>query len=167
MYACGDRVMYGIHGVCEILALEDRRIDRKTVQYYVLEPVEQAGARFYVPAQNAAAVAKLRPVMTKEQLDALLCSGEVRQDVWIADENMRKQRYRELISSGDRASLLCMVRTLYRHKQAQHELGRKFHLCDENFLRDAQRLLDSEFSLILRISPKEVGEYIQSKLLVE
>jgi CarD family transcriptional regulator len=159
--------MYGIHGVCEILALENRRLDRKTVQYYVLEPVEQAGARFYVPTQNAAAVAKLRPVMTKEQLDALLCSAEVRQNVWIADENMRKQRYRELISSGDRGSLLCMVRTLYRHKMTQQEAGRKFHLCDENFLRDAQRLLDSEFSLILGIAPKEVGAYIQSKLLAE
>lgn len=167
MYACGDRVMYGIHGVCEILALEDRRIDRKTVQYYVLEPVEQPGARFYVPSQNAAAVAKLRPVMTKDQVDALLCSAEVRQNVWIADENLRKQRYRELITGGDRGSLLCMVRTLYRHKQAQQEAGRKFHLCDENFLRDAQRLLDSEFSLILGIEPKEVGAYIQSKLLTE
>lgn len=167
MYACGDRVMYGIHGVCEILALEDRRIDRKTVQYFVLEPVDQPGARFYVPTQNAAAVAKLRPVMTKEQVDALLCSVEVRQNVWIGDENTRKQRYRELISSGDRASLLCMVRTLYRHKQEQMEAGRKFHLCDENFLRDAQRLLDSEFSLILGITPKEVGDYIQSKLLAE
>ena len=80
---------------------------------------------------------------------------------------MRKQRYRELISSGDRGSLLCMVRTLYHHKMTQQEAGWKFHLCDENFLRDAQRLLDSEFSLILGIAPKEVGAYIQSKLLAE
>ena len=167
MYACGDRVMYGIHGVCEILALEDRKIDRKMVQYYVLEPVDQPGARFYVPTQNAAAVAKLRPVMTKAELDSLLSSAEVRQNAWIEDENARKQRYRELISSGDRGSLLCMVRTLHRHKQAQLELGRKFHLCDENFLRDAQRLLESEFAMILGIEPMAVGGYIQSKLLME
>jgi CarD family transcriptional regulator len=147
--------------------MEDRKIDRKMVQYYVLEPVDQPGARFYVPTQNAAAVAKLRPVMTKAQLDDMLSSAEVRQNQWIEDENVRKQRYRELISGGDRRSLLCMVRTLHHHKQSQLELGRKFHLCDENFLRDAQRLLDTEFSLILGIEPKAVGEYIQSKLLAE
>lgn len=167
MYSCGDRVMYGIHGVCEIVALEDRLIDRKKIQYYVLEPIDQSGARFYVPIHNTAAVSKLRTIMTREQLDQLLCSEEVRQDGWIADENQRKHYYRELITSGDSSSLLRMVRTLHRHKQEQNNAGRKFHLSDENFLRDAERLLNSEFSMILGIDPKEVGNYIRSKLLTE
>lgn len=167
MYSCGDRVLYGIHGVCEILALEDRKVDRKTIQYYVLAPLEQPGARFYVPTQNAAAVAKLRTVLTPQQLDELLCSEEVRQDCWITDENQRKQRYRELITSGDRCGLLQMVRTLHRHKQEQLEAGKKFHLSDENFLRDAERVLNSEFSMILGVDTKEVGAYIKSKLLTE
>ena len=105
--------------------------------------------------------------MTMEQLDQLLCSEEVRQDSWIADENQRKQHYRELITSGDRLSLLRMVRSLHRHKEQQREAGKKFHLSDENFLRDAERLLNSEFSMILGIDAKEVGTYIQSKLLTE
>ncbi len=146
MYSCGDRVLYGIHGVCEILTVEERKVDRKKIQYYVLEPVAQPGARFYVPTQNAAAVSKMRTVMTMEQLDQLLCSEEVRQDSWIADENQRKQHYRELITSGDRLSLLRMVRSLHCHKEQQREAGKKFHLSDENFLRDAERLLNSEFS---------------------
>ena len=167
MYSCGDRVLYGIHGVCEILTVEERKVDRKKIQYYVLEPVAQPGARFYVPTQNAAAVSKMRTVMTMEQLDQLLCSEEVRQDSWIADENQRKQHYRELITSGDRLSLLRMVRSLHRHKEQQREAGKKFHISDENFLRDAERLLNSEFSMILGIDAKEVGTYIQSKLLTE
>mgnify|MGYP002517196277 CR=1 FL=1 len=35
-----------------------------------------------------------------------------------------------------------------------------FHLCDENFLRDAQRLLSVEFALVLGIAPEQVGEYV-------
>jgi CarD family transcriptional regulator len=165
MYSCGDRVIYGIHGVCEIVALEDRRIDRKLVQYYVLQPLERSGERFYVPIQNPAAVAKLRPVMTVAELDALLSSDVVRRNGWIEDENARKQRYRELITSGDRGSILCMVCTLHNRKQEQLRLGKKFHLCDENFLRDAQRLLNSEFSLVLGLEANEVVNYIQSKLI--
>lgn len=167
MYSCGDRVMYSFHGVCEILALEERTIDRKTAQYYVLEPIDQPGTRFYVPTQNAAALAKLRPVMSVAELDLLLASEDVRKNDWIADENQRKQHYRELITGGDRCSLLRMVRTLHCHKKLLTEAGKKFHLCDENFLRDAQRLLNSEFSMILGIAPKEVGDYIRSKLLTE
>lgn len=164
MYQTGDLVMYGVHGVCTVVDVETRKVDRKTAQYLVLEPREQTGSRYLVPTGNPNAMAKLRPMLTVQELEALLSSGEVRQDCWIADENQRKQHYRELIGSGDRTALLRMVRTLHAHKQAQQALGRKFHLCDENFLRDAQRLLSTEFSVILGITPAEVGPYVLEKL---
>ena len=54
-----------------------------------------------------------------------------------------------------------MVSTLRRQKEIQHSQGRKFHVCDENFLRDAEKLLSSEFALVLGIAPNAVGKYIQ------
>ncbi len=164
MFSIGDQVVYGIHGVCQILELEERSIDRKKVQYYALEPLEQPGARYYVPTQNPVAVAKLRPVLTKSQLDALLASPEAAGNAWISDENQRKQRYRELINSGDRAALISMVSALHKHRKAQLEAGKKFHLSDENFLKDAEKLLSAEFSLVLNISADQVGSYIQESL---
>lgn len=167
MFQQGDRVVYGSHGVCQIVGTEVRSIDRKKVEYFALEPLDQPGSRFYVPTQNPAALAKLHPVLDAEALQTLLHSDEVRQGAWIDDENRRKNRYRELINSGDRASLLCMVGALHRHRQAQKSQGRKFHLCDENFLRDAEKLLNSEFSLVLGIERSEVGEYVKNALLQE
>ena len=164
MFVCGDRVVYGIHGVCNVVELEIRTVDRKKVEYYVLEPLEQQGSRYYVPTQNQAAVAKLSPILSKQELDALLHSEDTGKDAWIPDENQRKQRYRELISSGDRAALIGMVGALHAHRQEQLSQGRKFHLCDENFLRDAEKLLSSEFSLVLGIPIEEVSAYIQSAL---
>ena len=165
MFQQGSRVVYGIHGVCVILGLETRTVNRCKVEYYVLEPVKQTGDRYYVPTQNAAAVAKMKPILTKEQLDALLSSPEAAEDAWIVDENQRKQKYRELITGGDRAALLSMVKALHIHKDAQLAQGRKLHLCDENFLRDAENLLGGEFSLVLGIAPNEVGGYIQNAIL--
>lgn len=164
MYEKGDLVMYGVHGVCAIVDVEEPKVDRKKSQYLVLEPREQAGSRYFVPTGNPNAMAKLRPILTPEELEALLTSDAVRQDSWIADENQRKQFYRELIGSGDRLSLLRMVRTLHAQKKAQEAQGRKFHLCDENFLRDAQRLLSTEFSVVLGITPVEVAPYILQKM---
>ena len=164
MFQRGDQVVYGIHGVCNIVDIEARVVNRKKVEYFVLEPISQSEARYYVPTQNQAAVAKLRPILTKQELDALLHSEETERDVWITDENARKQHYRELINSGDRAQLICMVRSLHNHRLQQLSQGRKFHLCDENFLRDAEKLLSSEFSLVLGIAPGEVGSYIESVL---
>ncbi len=164
MLQTGDQVVYGIHGICTVIGQEQRRVDRQNVTYYVLEPLEQSGARFFVPSHNPAAMAKVRPLLSREELTALLCSSAVRQDAWIPDENQRKQRYRELIGSGDRCALLQMVRSLHRHREAQLAAGRKFHLCDENFLRDAQKLLDGEFSRVLDIPQAQVAEYMMDAI---
>lgn len=160
MYQIGECVLYGAHGVCRVAAVEERSVDRKIVQYYVLEPMEQGGSKYLIPTHNQAAVSKLRPVISREDLVKLLRSEEVRRDDWIADENRRKQYYRELLSGGDRAALLRMIGTLHRHKQAQTVAGRKFHLCDDNFLREAQKLLNSEFSMVLGIERSAVGDYV-------
>lgn len=164
MFQVGDQVLYGMHGVCTITDVEERNIDRKKIQYFVLEPAEQPGAKFYVPTGNRIALSKLRPIITREELNCLLASDEVQQDSWIQDENQRKQCYRDLITSGDRAALVRMVRTLHQHKKNQTAAGRKFHLCDENFLRDAEKLLGSEFALVLEMPQEEVGSYVRTML---
>lgn len=160
MYQIGEKVLYGIHGICRVSDMEERMVDRVKRQYLVLEPLDQTGAKYFVPTHNAAAFAKLRPILSREALEALLRSEEVKQEAWITDENARKQAYRELINSGDRTALIRMVGSLHRHKQEQIEAGRKFHLCDENFLRDAEKLLSAEFSLVLGIEPGQVGSYV-------
>lgn len=160
MFQLGDLVVYGMHGVCRILSREVQRVGRNSVEYYVLEPVNHTADRYYVPTQNAVAVSKMKPLLNKEQLNKLLSSPEATLDAWIEDENQRKQKYRELITSGDRAALLSMVRALHIHKERLWAQERRLHMCDENFLRDAENLLGSEFSLVLGIKPNEVGDYI-------
>lgn len=164
MYGIGDQVVYGVHGVCRVVDTEERSIDRKRVTYLVLEPEGQQGARYLVPTHNAAAMSKLRQVLSRDELEALIRSSEVLEDRWIPDENRRKQTYRELISSGDRTALMGMVSTLYRHKAAQTAAGRKCHLCDENFLRDAEKLLSGEVSLVMGLDADEAKAYLRRHL---
>ncbi len=164
MFLVGDKVVYGIHGVCIVVAQEERVIDRKKLTYLALEPIGQDGSRYLIPTHNAAAMAKLRPMISKAEFEALMGSDGVHADGWIKDENLRKQAYRDLIGSGDRAKLMQMVCSLYRHKAAQSAAGRKCHLCDENFLRDAEKLLISEAAIVLNIEPDEAKQYIRSKL---
>lgn len=164
MYQTGDMVVYGVHGVCVVTAEETKVIDRKKVTYLALEPVGQEGTRFLVPTHNASAMAKLRPMLTAEELQELIGSEAVRTDVWIREENQRKQYYRELIGSGDRVKLMQMVCTLYRHKKEQLEAGKKVHLCDDNFLRDAEKLLAGEFAIVLNMESDAARQYLRNQL---
>ena len=164
MYQTGDKVLYGMHGVCMVVELEKRVMDGKQVVYLVLEPAGQAGSRFLVPTHNGAAMAKVRPVLSAEALEALLSSDIVREDAWIRDEGQRKQLYRELISSCDRQRLAQMICSLYRSREALKAAGKKFHLCDENFLRDAEKILAGEIASTLEIPSAEALKYLRNKL---
>ena len=167
MYQIGEQVVYGMHGVCCVVDQEERTVDRKKVQYLVLEPVGQTGSRYLVPVHNKNAMAKLCHMLTAEQLAQMVQSPKVHADGWIRDENQRKQLYRDLISSGDREKLMQMVCTLYRHKAEQAASGKKVHLCDDNFLRDAEKLLCSEIALVMNMAPDQAKVYLRTSLKAE
>ena len=167
MYQIGQQVLYGAHGVCSVAAVQAMRFGRTTEDYYVLHPVGQTDSRYYIPVANEAALAKLRPLLTRQELMELLHSDQVRQDVWVSDENQRKLRFREILSRGDRAEILSMICCLHRHRQAQQRLGRKFHQSDESFLKDAEKLMNAEFSHVLGIQPGQVGQFILSQMDLE
>ncbi len=162
MYQAGQQVVYSAHGVCSILGIEDRTVDRKKISYYVLQPIEQLDSRYYVPTHNENALAKMRPLMDKQSLLELLSSGDLCTDNWIPDENHRKQYYRQLISSLDIQAMIRMIHTLRHQKQQLMQAGRKFHQCDDNFLRDAQRLIQKELVLVLGIRADEVEDYMEN-----
>jgi len=160
VFDCGDQIVYGVHGVCTVIGTELRSVDRKKVEYYVLEPNDQPGARFYVPTQNQAATAKMRQLLDRQELNSLLRSCEAVEDIWILDDNRRKLRYRELLASGDRAELMKMLYTMREKRKELEASGKRFHQCDENFQRDAQRMLGSEISHVLHIRKDEVESYV-------
>ena len=165
MYQVGDQVVYGIHGVCTVVDQEERVVDKKSVTYLVLEPVGQDGSSYLIPTHNTAAMGKLHQMLSPEELESMLQSAEVHTDSWIKDENQRKQTYRDMISSGDRVKLMGLVHSLYQHKKIQTAAGKKCHICDENFLRDAEKLLVCEISIVMNLDQLEAKNYLKEKLM--
>lgn len=164
MYQSGELVVYGIHGVCRVINQEQQISAGKQIVYLVLEPLDQEESKFLVPAHNAAAMAKLKPILHRDEWLELFTSDTVRTDAWISDENQRKQYYREVITSGDRCKLLQQIHTLYRHKKVQTSTGRKVHICDENFLRDAEKILISELSVVFDLEPEGAKDMLRRKV---
>ena len=85
-------------------------------------------------------------------------------DVWIEDENTRKQKYKEVIASGDFTNLIRWVRSLHIHKRMLFDCGKKFHQADENFLRDAEKILTTVFAVVLEITEDEVTPYVKDMI---
>lgn len=164
MYNIGDLVVYCSHGVCRIEDIEQRSVDKKLLSYYVLSPLDSEKTKFYIPVHNPLAVSKMRYLLTKDELIQILKDPAVYADCWIPEENRRKMRYKELSVSADFFSLVQMVYALQRYREQQLAAGRKFHLADDNFLRDAKKILESELSVVLQVPASQVQQAVEALL---
>ena len=164
MFQNGEFVVYGAHGVCRVAGVEKQLVNRKRTEFLVLEPITHPESKYFVPTQNPAAISKVHPVLTRGELTALLQSSGIRSDCVIQEENLRKQQYRDLITGGDRVAIVKMIYSLYRYREQQTAAGRKFHQCDDNFLRDAERLISSEIALVMEITADEARSYLREQL---
>lgn len=167
MFALGDTVLYGIEGVCRIAEIANKNFGGETQEYYVLKPIHQDGSTFYLPLGNPVACSKLRRVLSADEIHDLIRTMPEEAPEWIDDENTRKFAYKEIIQSGDRKELIRMIKALYFHRESLREEGKKFHICDERFMKEAEKVLYDEFAHVLNMEPEEVLGFIMEQVPAE
>ena len=164
MFQINDVVVYGAQGVCKIVGKQDQKIDGANKTYFVLKPADDRGATFYVPTWNDKALAKMRKVMTKQDVDALIDSMPNKTPTWIANENERKETYNRILASGDQAAIISMVQALFSHKKEREAEGKRLHMSDEHFMKDAEQLLYNEWQYVLNVDKAGLMAYIFERI---
>ena len=164
MLKLNEKVMYGTTGVCVVQSIEDKRIGKEIKKYYVLKPVSQSTSTVYIPADNHKLLEKVRKMLSVEEIKSILNSLNSEPDIWTDNDAERREKFSEIISSGDRKACLILLRTLHNRQNFLSGTGKRLHIADERALKEAQRLILDEFSVVLSISPNEVREYIKVEL---
>ncbi len=164
MFKINDVVVYSTHGVCDIVGIDERTIDGTSKQYFVLKPKADRAATFFVPMWNEKALAKMRKVMTKKDVNALIDSMPGKKPSWIANENERKDAYKKILASGDQAAIISMIQALYLHKKEREAEGKRLHMSDEHFMKDAEQLLYDEWQYVLNVDKAGLMAYIFSRI---
>ena len=164
MFKINDVVVYGSQGVCEIVGINEERVDGAIRNYFVLKPKNDKGSTFYVPTWNEKALGKMRKVMTKEDVDALIDSMPRRNPTWIENENERKDAYRKILASGDQAAIISMVQALFLHKKQREAEGKRLHMSDEYFMKDAEQILYNEWQYVLNVDKDGLMAYILDRI---
>ena len=164
MYSVNERIHYGGSGVCVIQEIATMRFGRTRERYYVLKPVYQNASLIYVPVENEQLVAKMRPVLSRDEVEALIESVPDIPTAWEEDPQDRKAAFDSLLRSNECRSLIVLIKTLNAHKERRQADGKSLHVSDETFLREAQRLLYDEFAGALDIQPAQVHAYIMDRI---
>lgn len=160
----GQYVVYATNGLCcvENIKYISFISGEKEKLHYVLKPVKGSSSVIYVPADNDNLMAKMRPAMTKEDIDSLLFSIKDKHLDWEEDRKVRVDTFHDILINGVSEDLLLMISCIYIKKQDLIALNKTLPASDSKMLENAEKLVEEEFSFALGIEPSEVGKYIRN-----
>ena len=164
MFQVNDTVMYGIHGVCKIENIAMKEFMGKQKEYYVLKPINDVAATIYVPIHNEKLLAKMRKVLSREEVFDLIAQMPQKEIIWFKNENERKEQYKNIIAKGNHSELIGMIKAIYLQKQKRELEGKHLYISDERFFKEAERILYDEFQYVLNIKKEELLPLIFSKV---
>jgi CarD family transcriptional regulator len=156
-YANKQQVVYPLHGVGQIIKIEERPfLDRKLLYYIIY--IEVSDMTVMVPTDKADSLG-IRPIVDrKESQKALKLVSDTYEPV-PTDWKMRYQMNLDLLKSGSIIDIATVVRTLY-HRSKIKELP----ILERKLFDSALRLLIDEVSLSLDKGKEEVERMVFERL---
>lgn len=134
-------------------------------EYYVLKSIFNENYTIFAPVKNKDL--KIRLVLSAEEIYDLVKSTSNADTIWIEDEPKRREHYKMILENGDRAELIQLIKTLHLHKEEQKEKKQKVYISDEQFMKDAEKLLYEEFAYVLNIDREDVLSFILKQTQIE
>ena len=151
-FSVGDKAVYPVHGVAEVVALEQRDIGGNQMPVYVLKILE-TGMKIMIPTRNAGAVG-LRELIRADEVDevfAILKSREVAVEgqTW----NRRYREYMEKIKTGSVFEIAEVLRDLQRLKG-----DKELSFGERKMLDTARTLLVKEIAVATKSKEVKIEE---------
>lgn len=148
-FVIGDCVVYRAEGVCDVVDIRNESFGTRNdgAKYYILSPRNDPNSVLYVPVDNEALTALMRPLLSKEEIFALF--EELREErlPWIPDSRARNTKFREILSLGDRREVTVLLQTVREHIAKVMLTGKKPGSTEMNAMHRATKLLLDEFSM--------------------
>ena len=160
MYQKGDYINYGGHGVCRIEDITSMNFGGGAGKsYYVIQPIAPGSATIYFPVDSPKAVERMRPLLSKEEIDAIILSVKDEQMTWIADRKQRTAQFQQILSRRDERELLLLASCLH-----QRQMEKPLPSSEMDMLRRVEHIIEQEFAFTLDLHAQQIGEYIREKL---
>lgn len=165
-YKIGDKVIYDNNGVCYIEDICEHSFSYGTPPrlYYILRSASGNKSTFYVPTESVSLTDKMRPLLSKNEINDILDTLKNNYIGWIDDRKERAETFKRMMTSGDCATMLLLIECIYRKKTELVSVKKRMYSAEEAMLSSAEKLINDEFSHSLEIPSDTVGTYIRSRL---
>lgn len=162
MYQIGEYIVKPGTGVCkveDVLHLDLMGINKKRL-YYLLIPVKDPGEKLYIPTDSENA--GLRKVMTTKEAEELIRRIPEIEELWVDNDKMREQKYKEVLKSGDPEELIRVIKNLYLRRMKRQKQGKKSTAVDERYYKQAENILYEELQIAMGTDREHVLQMIEA-----
>ena len=119
MFEIGDKVVYGVVGVCEVENIDTPPIKGISGDYYFLQPVFDSKGIIYSPVDSNKVM--IRSIMTVKECDKLKERARNCKKDGELSEKVTPMQYDEHMKSQDALKLMHLIRALYVIKNERAE----------------------------------------------
>jgi CarD family transcriptional regulator len=156
MFSIGDKVIYGSKVVCSVSGIENKEVDNKTRDYYILKPIFESASTIFLPVDSDNIMKRLRGLLSTEEIHAAIETVSSEDTLWLDNKSECEERYKQILVENDHAAMLKLVVALYLRK----ERGKKLNGMDERVLKEAKQSLCDELAYILNLKREQVFPFI-------
>jgi len=157
-FTVGDKAVYPVHGVAEVVAVENRNIGGRATAVYILKIME-TGLKIMVPTANAEAVGLREIISTREvnEVFDILRSREAPRDTqtW----NRRHREYMDKIKTGSVFEIAEVLRDLCRLRE-----NKDLSFGERRMMEMAKNLLVRELAIAKRSTENDVAAEVDRVL---
>jgi len=158
-FQVGDKIAHPLHGAGGIDSIEQRRIDGKEREYFVMKiPVGEM--RVMIPCDGCTEIG-VRSVMTSAEMDRLFAAIPGIEVNMTSNWNKRYRENMDRIKSGDLMEVASVIKGL-RLREAERGLSTG----ERKMLHSARQILLSELVLATDCSFEEAEERLWASMLV-
>ena len=164
MFNVRQIIIYTTYGICKIDSLIQKDFNGQTFDYYVLKPLNNDKTSLLVQVNNPITLSKLKQLLSKDEALELIQSIPQIDSTWIENDNERKRVFTDIIRNGERKKIISIIKSVYNHQKILKEKGRKLHSIDDQFYKDAEKIIYDELSYVLEIDKADVIGFITNTL---
>lgn len=158
MYKVGNYVVYK-REVCEVISIKEKKF--MDMDYYVLVPISDNTLKIDVPVNNK--MGYLRPLITKKEVEDIIKIIPNIKPI-ISTDRLIENEYRNLLNTNKHEDLIKIIKTTYLRNKERLDNNKKIGGKDDEYFKQAQNYLYSEFSIVLGMSYDETKKYVIEKV---
>lgn len=168
MYQVGDLVFYESTGVCKVIGITTRTVERHhQVNFYVFKPLYQQNYIILVPVNITKVF--IRPIISEGEANRLLdlIPTIATKAYYNCKLSQLSEHYETFLKTHECLDLIRLTISIYDKKQIADHMQRKFGSVDEKYMRRGEDLLFGELAAALDISKNEAAEHVAARIKLD